>query len=576
MATKNIQLPELGEGVTEGELVKWLVKPGDKISADQAVAEMMTDKATVEVPSPSAGVVKELKLKEGDVCEVGKVMLVIDTDGAGAEAPAAPAPAKSAAPAAAAKPAVSAAAAKPAAPVAAAKAAPASSSGGTKNVPLPELGEGVTEGELVKWLVKPGDKVEADQAVAEMMTDKATVEVPSPTAGTVKELKSKEGDVVAVGTVMLVLETSGGVAQAVADKASVAEKTAPAAATASKAPAAPSVASAPASAKAGGDFQPPVANAKVLATPATRRLAREMNVDINGLQGTGIAGRVTRDDVQGSGGSGATAAGTPSVAAAGRAAAAPGATISRPAYNSPAGAAEERVSMRGIRKKIAENMQNAKAIIPHITIGDEANITALVKLREDLKAHGEKTGVKITYLPFIMKALMATIREFGMFNASIDDAANEIVYKKYINLGFAADTPTGLMVPVIKNADQKSVTQLASEINGLGKKAREGKLALDEMRGATITITNIGSFGGTFATPIINHPEVAILGMYKIQDKPIAVKNKDGKMEIEFIKSMNFTITADHRLIDGAIAIRFLQAFIARIENPGILMLDMI
>ena len=570
MATKNIQLPELGEGVTEGELVKWLVKPGDKISADQAVAEMMTDKATVEVPSPSAGVVKELKLKEGDVCEVGKVMLVIDTDGAGAgaEAPAAPAPAKASA----------ATAAKPAAPASTAKAAPAAaaSGGGTKNVQLPELGEGVTEGELVKWLVKPGDKVEADQAVAEMMTDKATVEVPSPTAGTVKELKSKEGDVVAVGTVMLILETAGGAAQA-AEKSSVAEKPAPA--VASKTSAAAPVASAPASAsaKAGGDIHPPVANAKVLATPATRRLAREMNVDINGLQGTGVAGRVTRDDVQGSGGSGATAAGTPSVAAAAKApAVAPGATIPRPAYNSPAGAAEERVSMRGIRKKIAENMQNAKAIIPHITIGDEANITALVKLREDLKAHGEKTGVKITYLPFVMKALMATIREFGMFNASIDDAANEIVYKKYINLGFAADTPTGLMVPVIKNADQKSVTQLASEINGLGKKARDGKLALDEMRGATITITNIGSFGGTFATPIINHPEVAILGMYKIQDKPIAVKGKDGKMEIEFIKSMNFTITADHRLIDGAIAIRFLQAFIARIENPGILMLDLI
>lgn len=438
-----------------------------------------------------------------------------------------------------------------------------------KNIQLPELGEGVTEGELVKWLVKPGDKIEADQAVAEMMTDKATVEVPSPSAGIVKELKSKEGDVVEVGNIMLVIETEGAGATAAAPAP------VPAPAKPAPAPAAPAAAAKPVAppamaakpAAVGLDVYPPVADSKVLATPATKRLAREMGVDINALKGSGIAGRVTREDVLNTG-AGATAAGAPAYA--------PSPAIPRPAYQGVGGALEERVAIRGIRKKIAENMQMAKQIIPHITLADEANVTALVKMREELKGQAEKIGIKITYLPFVMKALIATVREFPMFNSSIDDNAQEIVYKKYFNIGFAADTPNGLVVPVIKNADQKTIAQLSKEISDLAKKARDGKLALDEMKGATITITNIGSIGSTFATPIINHPEVAILGMYKIQEKPVVKRAPDGSVDIDVIKYMNYTITADHRLIDGAVAARFLQSFIARIENPGVLMLDMI
>jgi pyruvate dehydrogenase E2 component (dihydrolipoamide acetyltransferase) len=447
-----------------------------------------------------------------------------------------------------------------------------------KNIQLPELGEGVTEGELVKWLVKPGDKIQADQTIAEMMTDKATVEVPSPSAGVVKELKAKEGEVIEVGRVLIVLDDSsaGSAPTANAGEKAAAAPKAPAPAAGSNPSPTPQMmakstatAAAPASApKNGGggvalDVYPPAADSKVLATPATRRLAREMGVDINSLNGSGMAGRVTRDDVVRTG-AGATQAGTPTIQAP-----------ARPSYQGPAGAIEERVAIRGIRKKIAENMQLSKHIIPHITIGDEANITALVNMREELKAQGEKAGVKITYLPFVMKALLAAMREFPMLNASIDDAAQEIVYKKYFNLGFAADTPNGLVVPVIKNADQKTILQLAKEIVELGKKARDGKLALDDMRGATITITNIGSIGSTFATPIINHPEVAILGMYRIQEKPVVKKGEGGALEIDVIKVMNFTVTCDHRLIDGAVAARFLQAFISRIENPGVLMLDM-
>lgn len=428
-----------------------------------------------------------------------------------------------------------------------------------KNVNLPDIGEGVTEGELVKWLVKIGDKVVADQPVAEVMTDKATVEVPTPFAGTVKEFKAKEGDVVPIETALLVLDTSG----AAATQAAAPAKSAPA--PAEPAPAAPAPMAASASAgvsSSQADFYPPVASSKVLATPATRRLAREMKVDINDLEGSGLAGRVTREDVLKSMGSGAGAvsAGAPAVAP----------MPPRLAYQGPVGAAEERVSMRGIRKKIAENMQMAKRIVPHFTLMDEANVTQLYKLRADAKAAGEKYGVKVTYLPFVMKALIATIREFPMFNASIDDEAQEIVYKKYYNIGFAADTPQGLLVPVIKNADQKTVLQLSAEITDLATRAREGKLKLDEMKGATITITNIGSVGGTYATPIINHPEVAILGMYKIEDKPVMM---NGKFKAQ--KVMNYTITADHRLIDGAVAANFMRAFLNRIESPSQLMLDM-
>lgn len=421
-------------------------------------------------------------------------------------------------------------------------------------IKLPEIGEGVTEGELVKWLVKVGDPVKVDQPIAEIMTDKATVEVPTPTAGVVKALKAKEGDVIKVEQALIELESAS------ANPAATPAPKSPEAKTPAPAPAPTKTAVPVAAGLATDAFFPPAAESTVLATPATRRLAREVNVDINTVKGSGLAGRVTRDDVllhQG------------------------GATVSAPAkssqpaiprlgYQSPSGVVEERVPLRGIRKKIAENLQMAKHIIPHFTLMDEANVTQLVHLRDSLKSLAEKEGVKITYLPFVMKALIATTRQFSQFNASIDDVAQEIVYKKYFNIGFAADTPNGLVVPVIKNADQKTILELSREILDLSKRARDGKLKPDEMKGATITITNIGSVGGTYATPIINHPEVAILGMYKIQDK-VVVDGGDFKV----IKAMNFTVTADHRLIDGAVAANFLKAFFQRIENPGVLMAEM-
>lgn len=420
---------------------------------------------------------------------------------------------------------------------------------------LPEIGEGVTEGELVAWLVQEGDSVDVDQPVAELMTDKATVEVPSPHAGKVSGLKFSEGDVIEVGATMLTIEEGAGASPAPAKAEPQPAAAAPAPKpTASPAPAAMSAAPTP---SAGGTLPP--MDVHVLATPSTRRLAREMNIDINQVSGTGLAGRVTREDVVGS--QGAVGAGQ--------------ATYSAKLYVPPSMPTQQgkevREPLRGIRKKIAENMQMAKHIVPHFTLMDEANVTELVALRKKLKPEAEKKGVKITYMPFVFKALIATIREFPKFNSSIDDEAKEIVSKHYFNVGFAADTPNGLLVPVIKDADHKTLFQLSSEIVDLATRARDGKLKLEEMKGATFTVTNIGSVGGSYATPIINHPEVAIFGMYKIQEKPFIV---DGELEVGSF--MNFTVTCDHRLIDGAEAARFLAAFMKRIENPGMLMMDMV
>ncbi len=590
MAT-DVKLPELGEGVTEGELIKWLVKPGDSVKADQSIAEIMTDKATVEVPTPIAGVVKDLKFKVGDMIKVESVLITLD--GAGATATVAVGSSSAPTQAAAGKASAAssqatqvAAAASSAAPKAAApnpSSATNAASGKPMDVKLPELGEGVTEVELIKWLVKPGDSVKADQSIAEIMTDKATVEVPTPIAGVVKDLKFKAGDMIKVESVLLTL-IGGASTATVAVNSTTGNGSTPAGGNGSTkhaptpqptmaAAASPSHSSSGANpamsaGSTGANFYPPVAESRVLATPATRRMARELGVDINAITGTGLAGRVTREDVlsRSSGGAlgngaGATRAGSPQMAL----------RIPQTAYQGPVGAAEERVPIRGIRKKIAENMQMAKAIIPHFTLMDEANVTELVYIREMLKDVAESYGTKITYLPFVMKALIATMREeFPMFNASIDDKAQEIVYKKYYNIGFAADTPNGLVVPVVKNADHKSILEISKEILDLSKRARDGKLKSEEMKGATITITNIGSVGGTYATPIINHPEVAILGMYKISDKPVIT---DGKLSS--IKVMNYTITADHRLIDGAVAANFLKSFLGRIQKPGHLMLEL-
>ncbi len=432
------------------------------------------------------------------------------------------------------------------------------------DIKLPEIGEGVNEGELVSWMVQPGDVVEVDQAIAELMTDKATVEVPSSVAGTVRELKFSEGDTIEVGQTLITIEV---------EQAAEPETTEPLQSQSGKST---KVLPSPSSVSLKNPVQQAVTgensgSSPVLATPSTRRLARESQVNIHNLKGTGLAGRVTREDVlEALHESESSPPTSPERTFVEKDSHKPQTGTDLPAQNLMADQ-EERIPLRGIRKKIAENMQMAKRIIPHFTLMDEANVTPLVRLRQELKPVAEKMGVRLTYMPFVMKALMVTMGEFPKFNAMIDETAMEIVYKKYFNIGFATDTPKGLLVPVIKSAHQKTIYQLSKEVVSLATKARQGQLSVDEMKGATFTITNIGSLGGTYATPIINHPEVAIFGMYKIQERPIL---REGKLDVA--NFMNFTVTCDHRLIDGAEAARFLSAFLARIKNPGRLLMDMI
>jgi pyruvate dehydrogenase E2 component (dihydrolipoamide acetyltransferase) len=445
-------------------------------------------------------------------------------------------------------------------------------------VKLPDIGEGVTEGEIVRWLVKEGDAVTHDQPLVEVMTDKATVEIPSSADGKVTKILAKEGQVVKVGGSLLNLDGAAGAQGAVKESAAPSKNGASAngkAATVQQAPMQaaqqksaaqsqgqkPQVAPTTAGSQMSQDIYPPAAASDVLATPSTRRFAREAGVNINTIKGSGPVGRVTRDDVaKNSGqGSGAVAAGKPQYQ-----------PMYAPTTMVPQ-QGEERKPFRGIRKKIAENLQRSKQIIPHFTHADEADVTALVAWRTRMKSIAEAKGVKLTYLPFIMKALVATGREFPNFNASIDDAASEVVFKHSYNIGFAADTPEGLLVPVVKSVESKNILDIAHEITTLGEKARTGKLGPDDMKHGTITVTNIGSVGGIYATPIINHPEVAIIGVYEIQKKAVVIDN-----EIKIRDMMNITATCDHRLIDGAQAARFLKKMIARLENPDSLLLEMV
>jgi len=422
-------------------------------------------------------------------------------------------------------------------------------------VKLPDIGEGVNEGEIVRWLVKEGDVVKHDQPLVEVMTDKATVEIPCSAEGKVTKILAKEGQVIKVGGILLAMESGAQVqAPSIQVTTQVEHSSRPRVESRAEAQAEPQVST------VSYAITPPPAGAHVLATPATRRYAREVGVDLNVIKGTGPAGRVTRDDVVKMGGQGLGA-----VAAA------------KPQFQIPTfkpmilQAGEERKPFRGIRKKIAENLVRSKQIIPHFTHADEADVTDLVAWRTKMKEVAEQRGVKLTYLPFIMKAIVATCREFPNFNASIDDAAGEIVVKHNFNVGFAADTPEGLLVPNVKNVESKSLLEVAHEIIVLAEKARSGKLGVDDMRHGTVTITNIGSVGGLYATPIINHPEVVIFGVYEIQKKPVVING-----EIKIRDMMNVTATCDHRLVDGAQAARFLKKLIARLSNPSSLLLEMI
>ena len=451
----------------------------------------------------------------------------------------------------------------------------------TKEFKLPDIGEGIAEGEIVSWKVKAGQQVKEEDEFVEVMTDKATVTITVPYAGVIAELRYKEGDVVPVGSVIAVIDAgaAGGTAPAaaapapaVAPKPAAAPTPAPAAAKpAASAPAparpvavpppAPRPASAPAPAAPAAFVQ--ASPGKVIAAPATRRRARELGIDLFTVAATGPRGRITNDDLAnvGAGARPAAAAGT-AAPAAGRAFA----PISiAPA---PAGRTEERIGFRGLRRKIAEAMTRSKFTATHFTYVDDIDVTELVKIRGEAKNALKDQGVNITYLPFIMKAIVAAMRQFPMMNSSLDESTNELVVKHYYNFGIATDTDNGLIVPVVKDVDRKSVAELARDIQDLAARTRDGKVTVDDLTGGTFTITNAGNIGGLFATPVINFPEVAIMGVHAIKDAAIV---KDGAITVG--KKMYLSVSIDHRIVDGATGARWMNVVKECLEQPWRLLL---
>jgi len=544
---KEVAVPDIGD-FKEVEVIEILVKPGDTVAAEQSLITVESDKASMEIPSPGAGVVKELRLKVGDKVSQGSAILVLEE----AASPAAPAP--QAVPAAA-KPAPAAAA--PAAPSSASTAprpaaAPAAASAEPMMVKVPDIGD-FKEIEVIEVLVKPGDAVAKDQSLITLESDKATMEIPSPVAGVVQELRVKTGDKVSEGAAILVLKASGGVAPAALPSV------APARAAAS-APTAPSPYPEPTLAAT----LPPVprepreaTQSKPHASPSVRKFARELGVDLARVKGSGLKARILHADVQGYV-KGALAA-VPAPAPAAKGGALP--------FNLPAwpdvdfakfGPVEVKPFSR-LQKLSGPNLHRNWVSIPHVTQFDEADITDLEAFRKSNTAETEKQGFKLTMLAFLIKACVTALRQHPNFNSSLDRSGESLVVKKYYNIGVAVDTPEGLVVPVVRDADRKGVFEVARELADISKLARDKKLKPGDMQGGTFSISSLGGIGGTAFTPIINAPEVAILGVSKSALRPLW----DGKAFVPRLM-LPLSLSYDHRVIDGAAAARF-TAYLASV-----------
>lgn len=440
---------------------------------------------------------------------------------------------------------------------------------------FPELGEGLHEGEIIKMHIKPGDTVTDEDIIMEVQNDKAIVEVPCPVNGKVLEVLVKDGQVCHVGEVVAVIDAEGEVPEQAAPASDSHSTSAPVPAAKPaetelpKTSQADTAKDAAPQAAAKSDASPAQSTGGlVLATPSVRKYAREKGVDLAGVAGTGKNGRITREDINAFAEGGGTAAAAPADTAA-VAAQGAGETKQAPVATQVGDRVEERVPFKGIRKIIANAMSKSVYTAPHVTIMDEVDVTELVALRTKAKPLAEKKGVKLTYLPFIVKALVAACRQFPIMNAMLDEEKQEIVYKKYYNIGIATDTENGLIVPVIQDADRKNVWMVAETIKDLATRGRDGKLAGSELKGSTITISNIGSAGGMFFTPVINFPEVAILGTGRITEKPV-VKNG----EIVVAPVMALSLSFDHRLIDGATAQNFMNYIKQLLADPQLLVME--
>jgi pyruvate dehydrogenase E2 component (dihydrolipoamide acetyltransferase) len=567
------KLPELGENIEQGDLVRLMVSLGASVAEGQPVMELETDKAVVEVPSSVSGTVNEIRVKEGQKVKVGQVIFTVE-NGAGAKVktveskvPAARAPAEPPAP-------VSKPAAQTEAPPAA-PAPPAPARKGATEFKLPELGENIDQGDLVRLMISPGSKVSEGQPVMELETDKAVVEVPSSVSGTVKEIQVKEGQKVKVGQVIFTLEGGASAQPEKAKHAPVehiseqhearlsvqaaiqAEGKTPAQVFLPDQPQ-PSAPKAFAMPEQLGKVAGTEHRAPAPAAPHVRRLAREVGVDIYEVKGSGPGGRISEDDVK---------AHAKALLISVAAQSSQGRQFAQPELPDFTKFGKvERVSMRGVRRKTAQHLWEAWTTIPHVTQQDKADITELEHLRARFAPKAQEAGGKMTVTAIALKVCASALKVFPQFNASIDMAKEEIIYKQYVNIGVAVDTDRGLLVPVIHDVDKKNIVELAAELTQLSKKARDKKLTPAEMEGGTFTITNLGGVGGTGFSPIVNYPEVAILGLSRASMEPVWMNAKFEPRQV-----LPLSLSYDHRLIDGADAARFLRWIAEAFEQPFLL-----
>jgi pyruvate dehydrogenase E2 component (dihydrolipoamide acetyltransferase) len=588
------KLPALGENIEQGDLVRLMITPGTAVSEGQAVMELETDKAVVEVPSSVSGTVKEILVKEGEKIKVGQLIFTADNNGSTATVTGSPRqaepsqkgspkaqreePASGAVTNASADSRQSPGSAQPESRPAAPRTRSTDTAAATE-FRLQELGENISQGDLVRLMIAPGAKVSEGQPVMELETDKAVVEVPSSVSGVVNEVKVKEGDKIKVGQLIFTLQgaspskvdstrpqnqpvehVSGQHGARLAFQAAIrAEgKTEEQALPPDQPQARPAAFSMPVQLGkvAGTEHREPVP-----AAPHTRRLAREVGVDIYEVKGSGPGGRISEDDVKAH-----AKARLASLASAAQAPPRAGHFIAPKLPDFAKWGKIERVSMRGVRRKTAEHLAESWNTIPHVTQHDRADITELEQLRARFAPKAEQAGGKMTVTAIALKVCAAALKVFPQFNATIDMEKEEIIYKQYIHIGVAADTDRGLLVPVIRDVDKKNIVELAVELSQLSQKARDKKITIADMEGGTFTITNLGGIGGTAFTPIVNHPEVAILGLSRSRTEPEWI---GGKFEPRLI--LPLSLSYDHRLIDGADAARFLRWIAEAFEQPFLL-----
>ncbi|MFY8275061.1 dihydrolipoyllysine-residue acetyltransferase [Pseudoalteromonas sp. SSDWG2] len=516
---KDFILPDIGEGIVECEVVEWLVAVGDEVKEDQPICDVMTDKALVQIPAVHNGVITELYYAKGDIAKVHAPLFAMDVAGEASTADVAAAEPTQSAPQ---------------------QVQPAQSGSALEDFILPDIGEGIVECEIVEWLVSEGDDIKEDQPVCDVMTDKALVQIPAKYDGKVMKLYYQKGDIAKVHSPLFQMEISG-------SGAAPTQNSAP-----------QHSASTPVVANENKPSSEPVAQGKALASPAVRRRARELDIDISTVPGSGKNGRVFKEDID----KFIANKGATTDTGAANVSAAPATVVSGGTRVEP---------IKGMKAAMAKQMVASVSTIPHFTYSDEIDLTDLIALRGSLKEQYKQQGVKLTMMPFFIKALSLAIKEFPVLNSQVNEECTELTYFDDHNIGMAVDSKLGLLVPNVKQVQNKSIVDVANEVTRLTDSAREGRVSPADLKSGTISISNIGAIGGTTATPIINKPEVAIVALGKVQQLP----RFNAKGEVEARSIMQVSWSGDHRVIDGGTIARFNNLWKEYLEQPTKMLMAM-